>query len=63
MKKDAVSIPIDKEVESKKRLREFAEKLDELQKQYQVRMYPVNQAQQNGEVIPTIKIMDNFKTV
>lgn len=58
MKKEATSISIDKEVESKKRLREFAEKLNELQKEYFVTVYAVNQVQQNGEVIPIIKIMD-----
>lgn len=51
-----VNIPVGKSSEGK--LQEFATKLQELQKQYNVNIYAANQTQQNGEVIPIVKIID-----
>ncbi len=50
-----------KEKQSRIRLEAFAKALENLQKEYNVLLYPTNQAQQNGEVICMIKIMDNLK--
>jgi len=66
--KKVVNIPVDKEAldksnenESKVRLGNFVQKLRELQAEFNVEIYAVNQAQQNGEVIPTVKIIDKLK--
>jgi ABC-type phosphate transport system auxiliary subunit len=47
-----------KDAESKTRLQKFIEQLEKLQEQYSVKIYSVNQVQENGEVIPMTKIID-----
>jgi len=66
MKKEkGIDIPVSQEAinkviesESKVRLGEFVNKLRNLQDEYKVEIYAVNQVQPNGEVIPTVKIID-----
>lgn len=47
--------------EPKTRLQKFDEELIALQTRYMVKIYPVLQTFDNGEVHPIIKIKDNFK--
>jgi hypothetical protein len=71
MKKEkAIKIPVDKEAlektnenESKVRLQQFVQELRILQEKYKVEIFAVNQVQDNGEVIPTVKLIDTYKKV
>lgn len=68
--KKVVNIPVDKEAlektnenESKNRLQQFVQELRNLQEKYKVEIFAVNQVQDNGEVIPTVKLIDTYKKV
>ncbi|MFA5072017.1 MAG: hypothetical protein WC511_06745 [Candidatus Pacearchaeota archaeon] len=62
MKKEkGIDIPVNKDIESRMRLEKFAAELKQLQENYGIGIYAVNQVQQNGEVIPIVKLIDNKK--